>query len=222
MSATQKSSTLVFTAFLVLCALATACIEYEGINEYSIDESYVVNGKTARAKTEGFQTYNPKQAQKNIQFEIVFPDYVPSNLEQKPLIQGTLDDREDVTGVIRNNVVFNNEGNRWKVELSYYPTDSDYLPHCAFISQYRCVKSATPPAYKVSFSANSSHETVHIRGYEIDKYESSLWSKIGPEEIAPIKSYTFSWEQDNLCIDASISGYPYNEAVKIVDSIIPK
>lgn len=217
MSLAHRLLIIILAISLVVVTLVTGCISKQQIFDYSYEAGVIGNPDATPRTVEGFQTYHFALAEKETNFKIVRPGYVPSNLEQTPLILGTPDAS---TPIIWYDSVQTDKSNKWKVELIYYPTDSDYLPRYVSITQNRCVKLATPPDYKIEFSPKPSYEILNIDGLRITYFEITCDLTTGPDEIAEVTGFNFLWIQNNMFIDVESVGYSFNESTKVIQSMI--
>lgn len=147
-----------------------------------------------------FHTQDLARAQEQVCFEISLPNYLPANLARDVTIVGPL---------LRGNC-----GDRTKITVTYQTPNQSY-EGLVVIEESNYVVHAPDP------SLNPGYLYFEIVGIEVVEHEQSM-SIPGNGSIGHLPGYAFLWSQNGLSFDVGVYGYTHEQAVNILESMIPQ
>jgi len=144
-----------------------------------------------------FHTNSWEKAQEQIPFDLVIPSYLPTDIDKKPYIKAPLkSNANEVTVLIKYRSVDEMSGNS------------------IHIDEFNGKASPGDP------SLNPGLTEKEIAGVQIIESEHTIRYKPPSGDAVGVQGFVFLWQQKDVFLDVGIYGYEYDEAVKIIESLI--
>lgn len=149
-----------------------------------------------------FYTQDINKAQKEIPFQIVVPSYLPANLPTLP----------DIVGVSQQTVSGSPGEGRSTLGLRYGAGNKN-MEGLIEIHEWDF------PVVPLDPNLNEGYVTILIREIEVVQVE-HIKTQLASDGTIDHPGFVFSWNQNSVYFEARIYHYDYDEAVKIVASMI--
>lgn len=146
-----------------------------------------------------FTTYSVKLAQQALSFPIVVPEYLPSDLNPSPYILG------------RSKEFWSEDEQEVRMAYNNFPDDT--LIGAVIV---------TERSYKI-FPPNPSPENsvvyTNIAGTEVVQ-EATVMDAVAGDGWYMLDGVGFWWDSRGITLNVEVYGYPHEEALRIVESMI--